>query len=196
MAGVTHTISVDDRELLGALDRLEGAVADPTGLNHALGAHFVFSTQRNFETETAPDGTPWPRLSPRTADKRVGRGRRGYDHMLRLTTRLYRSINYAADAGGVEWGTNVVYGRVHQLGGTIDMPPRQGTVRLREIRQKGGGIRSRFAGKGSKTAIEKVVQIRGHQVRIPARPYLGISAYDRQRVPEVAVEYLESEVGR
>lgn len=190
------TISIDDREVLGALDRLRGAVADPTGLTHALGAHFVFSTQRNFETETAPDGTPWPRLSPRTAEKRVGRGRRGYDHMLRVTTRLYRSVNYSADAGGVEWGSNLVYARVHQLGGMIDMPAREGRVRLRSIRQKGGGIRSRFASKRSKTAIEKIVQIRGHQVRIPARPYLGISAYDRERVPEVGVEYLESEVGR
>jgi phage virion morphogenesis protein len=194
MAGVTFTI--DDREIIGALDRLDGALTDRTNLHHALGAHFVFSTQRNFETETAPDGTPWPRLSPRTAEKRIGRGRRGYDHMLRVTTRLHRSVNYEADAAGVEWGTNVAYGRIHQLGGNVDIPPREGTVRLRSIRQKGGGIRSRFASKRSKTAIEKVVQIRGHQVRIPARPYLGISAYDREAVPQIITDHLAHEVGR
>jgi phage virion morphogenesis protein len=194
MAGVSFVL--DDDLAQRALSVIDRAAANPVGAYHAIGAHFVFSTQRNFELERSPDGTPWQRLSPRTAAKRLGKGRRGYDHMLRVTTRLYRSISYQVLDDGVEWGTNLVYGRIHQLGGVVDMPPRQGTVTLKSIRRKGGGVRSRFARRGAKGAVDRVVSIRGHQVRIPARPYLGISAKDRQDLPEIVADYIRSEVGQ
>jgi phage virion morphogenesis protein len=194
MAGVTHTL--DDEAFRAELDRIQRAAESPLGAYHALGAHFVFSTQRNFETETAPDGTPWQRLSPRTANARVGKGRRGTDHILRQTVRLYRSISYQAFDNAVEWGTNVVYGRIHQLGGAVEMPARQATISLKRIRTKGDGIRSRFARSGAKGATERLVNVRGHTIRIPARPYLGISAADRTAVPEVIADYLRGEAGR
>lgn len=193
MAGVSFVI--DDEEALGALGRLERAVANPAAALNAVGAHFVFSTQRNIEKETAPDGQRWRPLSPRTAEKRVGRGRnarkRGYSTMLRVTARLYQSISYQVVPGGVEWGTNLVYGRIHQLGGTIDMQPRQGTVTLKNIRRRG----NRFVRAGAKGAQSRVVSIKGHQVKVPARPYLGVSAYDRQALPEIVTEHLRQEAG-
>lgn len=191
MAGVTFQL--DDRDLVDALGRLGRAAAQPRSAMDAIGAHFVFSTQRNIETETAPGGERWAKLSPRTASKRVGKGRRGYEHMLRVTARLYKSIAYEADDASVEWGTNVVYGRIHQLGGTIDMPARAGTVTLKSIRRK-GGVRTRFVRKNVKGAETRPVSIRDHQVHVPARPYLGISAADRQAVPEIITDYLRNEV--
>lgn len=189
MAGVSFTL---DAELAQeTLNRVERAAADPAGAYHALGAHFVFSTRRNFETETAPDGSKWRPLSPRTAAKRVGRGRRGFDHMLRVTTRLYQSVSYNVLPDGVEWGSNLAYARIHQLGGTITMPPRQGSVTIKNIRRKG----NRFVRLGTKKAETRAVAIRGHQVRIPARPYLGVSAFDRAEVPEIIADYLRREVG-
>lgn len=187
MAGITHSLDAD--LALDALSRIERAAANPAGAYHALGAHFVFSTQRNIELERAPDGSPWPRLSPRTAAKRVGKGRRGFDHMLRVTARLFKSVSYAVLPDGVEWGTNLIYGRIHQLGGAIDMPARQGTVNLKTIRRKG----NRFVRTGTKRAESRAVSIRAHQVRIPARPYLGISASDRQQVPEIVADFLRTE---
>lgn len=194
MAGIAHSLDADlATDVLG---RLERAAANPQGAMHALGAHFVFSTQRNIELETAPDGKRWPRLSPRTAAKRVGKGQRGFDHMLRVSNRLYASISYQVLADGVEWGSNLVYARIHQLGGTINMPPRQGSVTLKRIRRKGGGVRSRFARTGAKGGEVRQVSIRGHQVRVPARPYLGISATDRQEVPEIIADYIRQEAGQ
>ncbi|HTM77003.1 MAG TPA: phage virion morphogenesis protein, partial [Devosia sp.] len=191
MAGVSFTI--DDDDALDALGRLERAADNPAGAYHRLGAHFVFSTQRNFESETAPDGAKWRPLSPRTAAKRVGRkGRRGFDHILRVTTRLYQSVSYNVLEDGVEWGTNIVYGRIHQLGGTIAMPARSGSVNLKNIRRRG----NRFVRMGTKGAESRVVAIRGHQVHIPARPFLGISALDRQEVPEIIADYLREEAGQ
>jgi phage virion morphogenesis protein len=193
MAGVTFVL--DDQLAREALSALERAALNPERAYHAIGAHFVFSTQRNIELERAPDGTPWPRLSPRTAVHRIGRRVRGYDHILRVTNRLYQSISYQVSAG-VEWGTNVEYGRIHQLGGTINMPARQGAVTLKSIRRKGGGVRSRFVRAGSKGSTTRPVSISAHQVRVPARPYLGISADDRAAVPAIVADFLRSEVGR
>lgn len=193
MAGVSFTL--DDDVALDSLNRLKRAAGDLPGAYHALGAHFVFSTQRNIELETAPDGQKWRPLSPRTAEKRIGRGRsarkRGYSHILRLTARLYQSISYEVLQDGVQWGTNVVYGRIHQLGGEIDMQPRQGTVTMKNIRRRG----NRFVRAGTKDATSRVVSIRGHTVNIPARPFLGISAMDRQEVPEIVADHLRKEAG-
>lgn len=192
MAGISH--SLDARELIDALGRLERVSADPSGAYPALGAHFVFSTQHNIELEQSPEGRKWPKLSPRTAARRIGKTRRGFDHMLRVTNRLYQSISYNVLPDGVEWGSNLVYARIHQLGGVIDIPARRGSVTLKRIRQKGGGIRSRFARTGAKGGELREVSIRGHQVRIPARPYLGISERDRAEVTSIIADHIRAEV--
>ncbi len=189
-AGVS--IVLDDAAARAALARVAEAAAHPRGAMDAIGAHFVFSSRRNIEQEASPEGVRWPPLSPRTASKRVGRGRRGTANMLRVKGRLYASIAYAATDAAVEWGSNLRYARIHQLGGVIAMPARSGSVTLKKIR-KGGGVRTRFARTGAKGGEVRAVSIRGHELRIPARPYMGISAYDRQRVPEIVTEYLEAE---
>lgn len=193
MAGVS--ISVDDGVVRDALSRLEKASARPNAALRALGQHLVTSAQMNIEREAAPDGTPWTPLSRRTASQRVGGKRRGAHPMLRLSGRLYGSVTYAADDESVEWGSNLVYARIHQLGGTIDMPARAGSVSLKTIRARGGGIRTRFARPGRKGVETRPVSIRGYRIRIPARPYLGISAADRQAVPEIVTGFLRAEVG-
>lgn len=194
MAGVTHVL--DDDEVLGALSQLGRAIAQPRQAMEALGAHFVYSTQLNFQRETAPDGTRWRPLAPRTANKRVGRGRRGHDHILRLTTRLYRSVNYTATATSLEWGSNLVYAGVHQDGGVISMPAREGRVSLKSIRRKGGGVRSRFARAGTKGAIERKVSLRGYSITVPARPFLGISNFDLVEVPLIVADAIRKDAGQ
>lgn len=190
MSGVSFRL--EDKEVLGALSRLERAAADPSDAYHAIGGHFIFSTKRNIEAETAPDGTRWPPLSPRTAAHRIGTGRsarrRGFEHMLRVTTRLYQSVSYRVD-NGVEWGSHLVYARLHQLGGAIDMKPRAGSVTIKNIRRRG----NRFVRFGTRGAETRTVAIRGHRVHVPARPYLGISAYDRTEVPEIVANHLRRE---
>lgn len=191
MAGVSYV--VDDKDALDALGRLQSALRDPAPAYHALGGHFIFSTQRNIERETAPDGTKWRPLSPRTAAKRIGRGRnarqRGYAHILRVSARLYQSVSYQVLADGVEWGSNLVYARIHQLGGEISMPPRQATVTLKNIRNRG----NRFVRFNTRNATSRVVSIRGHRILVPARPFLGISAMDREEVPRIVEEQIRRE---
>lgn len=115
--------------------------------------------------------------------------------MLRVSGRLYQSISYRALESSVEWGTNLVYGRIHQLGGVIDQPARQGKVSLKTIR-KAGSARRRFVREGTKGSETKLVSIRAHQVQIPARPYLGVSEADRSAVLAIINDHLEREVAR
>ena len=188
MAGVSFTI--DNKQVFGVLTAIARQGDDTAPALHAMGAYMVFSTQRNFERETAPDGTPWRPLSPRTAGRRVGRGRRGFDHILRDTTRLYRSIVYAVDPNGVEWGTNVVYGRIHQLGGQVTIPPRQQTIRLRRVKLKSGAKAIRFAKPSHRSATERSVALRAHTITIPARPFLGVSPADGVELVQIGRDHL------
>ena len=193
MSGVSSNL--DDTAIQNALGQLQRAAANPRPALDAIGSYFVTSTQRNIERETSPDGRRFAPLSPRTAAKRIGKGRRGYEHILRVKTRLVRSIAYEVTQSSVEWGSNLVYSRIHQLGGEIDAPARSGKVTLRSIRKPGGGFRSRFARSGTKGALEKAVQIGAHVITIPARPYLGISADDVGEVPQIMADHLRQEAG-
>lgn len=187
MTGIRLTLNAE--ELASELERIEKVASRPAAIYDAIGAHLVFSTQRRFETETGPDGAPWQRLSPRTANRRIGRRQRGYANILRQSTRLYRSISHVADERGVEWGTNVEYAAIHQLGGEIKQPERQQRLFLKTIRRK-GAARTRFVSPGTKNAMERDVAIKAHTIKIPARPYLGVSQADRQRIAEIVAEQL------
>jgi phage gpG-like protein len=188
MAGVKFVL--DDADAKLAIGRIERAVANMRPAMEAIGAHFVFASQRHIETERDPAGRPWPPLSPRTAERLIGRKRRrGYDHMLRVTTRLYRSLVYAATGNSVEWGSNVEYARIHQEGGEVKIEPHTATVYLKKVRVKGlKGLRSRFVRSGTKGAEARQVQHGGRTIIIPPRPYLGVSPADREEIPRIAAD--------
>lgn len=198
MAGVSFVF--DDEAAQAVLNRLERAATHPRGAFERIGAYFVTSTQQNIERETAPDGTKWPRLSPRTANRRLGKGKRGYDHMLRVSARLYQSIASDASDDGVEWGSNLVYARAHQLGAVIQQPAREGQIALGKVRQRQADgsfrLRSRFVRPTRKNAEIRQVSIKAHQVRLPPRPFLGVSAADRVEVEQISIDYLREEVGQ
>ncbi len=79
----------------------------------AIGTGVVGSTHMRFVTQTDPDGMAWRTLNEEYAkDKRNSR-------ILTESGRLRDSINAQAGQDEVRVGTNVVYGRIHQEGGTI-----------------------------------------------------------------------------
>jgi phage virion morphogenesis protein len=97
-------------QLLDQLGRAIERVEHPRAMYEAMGASLVTSTQHRFETETDPDGNPWPK-SIRVL---VEGGRTLTD-----TTRLRQSITYEASDAGVAVGTNLIYAAIHQFGGVI-----------------------------------------------------------------------------
>jgi phage virion morphogenesis protein len=94
------------RALSEASERLE----NPYPMFAAIGAAGVSATQRRFETESGPGGSPWP-MSIRAM---MQGGRTMTD-----SGRLAASIFWDADARSARWGTNVIYAAIHQLGGVI-----------------------------------------------------------------------------
>lgn len=103
------TYRVQDQASAG-LERLERRLGDLTPVMDAVGALLVAGTERRFDTQRAPDGTPWP---PSIRAQLVS------GQTLTDTARLRGSITHEAFRDRVEVGTNVVYAAPHQFGATI-----------------------------------------------------------------------------
>jgi len=109
----------------GGMDRMLGTAVTKSRQGKAameeIGEMLTSSTVERFDTSTAPDGTPWP-ISQR-AEKEGGK-------TLVDTGRLRGSIGYEASPDQVVVGSNLVYARIHQLGGktgrghAVTMPER------------------------------------------------------------------------
>ncbi len=78
-----------------------------TPVHDDIGAAMVVSTKLRFEHERGPDGDPWL-----PSHRALVEG-----HTLRNKNRLYDSLTHVASPQGVEWGSNVLYAGIHQLGG-------------------------------------------------------------------------------
>lgn len=183
MAGTHIAVTVDDAQARAMLERLgEPGTQD---LMPRLGQYLQDSTQKRFKTQTAPDGTPWAPLQPRYARRK----KYAKDKILTLRGYLRDGIHYQVKGDAeVEVGSNTKYAAIHQLGGAIDVPARQATVRYRSV-----AGRVLFSGKKNKRATERQVTIPAHQVSIPARPFLGVSSEDDREIRTIISDWV---VGR
>lgn len=180
MTGIS--IALDAREALAALEGFEKMPDDMTPLMHNIGALGVQSTvDRIALTNRAPDGTPW---EPSERAKREG------NKTLQDTARLRDSIDYIADTDRVLWGTNVVYGRIHQLGGTIKREARTQNIFRRVNKARTGFLSAGRFVKRSKSNFAQSVNVGAHNIALPARPYLGLSRQDEADIAAVSVEFI------
>lgn len=170
------TLEIDDRAVRRVLSDLAQRVADPTPALRDIGEYMVASTRRRFAAGRAPDGTAWAPNSPVTITRylrnyggsfsRRGRGltKRGAARaaakrpLIGETRRLSSEIAYRLIPGGVEVGSSLVYSAVQQFGA-----------------RRGQFGRTR----------------RGAPIPwgdIPARPFMGVSADDRDRIIAIMAE--------
>ena len=162
MTGVRFEISGAE-VTLGVIARTVAKTDDARGLYDAIGGSLVASTQKRFEDEEDPTGTPWPDslrkilLGGKTLSVRGGAGG------------LLGSLTHEASATGVAVGSNAIHAAIHQLGGVI----RAKTAK---------GLRFRAPGKGG--------WVRKMAVTIPARPYLGLSGDDEQEIAALCADWL------
>lgn len=154
MSGVV--LDVTAQGLSEALLRIEGLADAPRyELTDGIGRLVQEQTRRRIEDEkTSPAGAAW---------KANWRG----TSILFQSGALSRSIDYRATDDQVLVGTGIVYGRIHQHGGTI-VPK---TARALVFRMG-----------------NRLIQTR--RVVMPARPYLGLSADNQAEVIETAEEWL------
>lgn len=88
------------------------------------------------------------------------------------TGRLRASITHRAARNAVEVGTNVRYAGTHQFGATI-------------VAKTPKGLRFRIGN----------AWITKRQVTIPARPFLGLDAADREAIPAITAFWLREQLG-
>lgn len=166
----TAILTIDASPLAGIARRLQAVDVDRREPLEAIGAAWETTTRERFATGKAPDGTPWKpslRVKEHGGKTLVLEGERGG---------LLGSITHRVDGDSVQVGTNKVYGRIHQFGGTIQ---RQGAHAVPLILPSEGAVGA---------------QVRG-VVQIPARPYLGANEADYENWTEILEGFLVDRTG-
>lgn len=174
----------DEAKLLRDLQSITKSVQDLTTPMKAVGEYLTNQTRDRFDSQTAPDGTPWQPLSANYK----ARKKRNQDRILTLSAILRRSIHYRAQRREVVVGTDRIYGAVHQMGfsGIVD-------VRAFRRENKRNDVYANADGKRRKIA-SGVGFVRAHTrfMRMPARPYIGLSNQDYNEIPRIFTRWLET----
>lgn len=160
MAGAT--IRIDDAEVLGALERLYAAAGSLEPVFKNIGEYEVAATKQRFLDEADPDGVPWKDLNPLYAKTKKGPGK------LRGETRSLSQIVYQVASGSVEIGSNEVYARIHNEGGTIVPKNAEALV---------------FSMGGQTFHVKSVT--------IPRRQFLGFSDKDITEIQAIILDHFE-----
>ena len=100
--------------------------------------------------------------------EKSGRAAAESGQTLTKTARLRKSIDYAATPGKVMVGSNLKYARIHQLGGVIK--PKNGKA-------------LKFKGSAGQDVFVK-------EVKMPARPFIGVSKSDLEEVRETIAAFI------
>lgn len=130
MTGMSYQVTVDNTSMEAGLKRRLAQMDDLTPFHAMVGEHMLLSLDERFETETAPDGTPWQRHAPATIANRLARFGNAPLTILRQSGHLAGSFNYRANAEEMRLGTPVVYAAIHHFGGEagvnrkVTIPPR------------------------------------------------------------------------
>lgn len=155
----------DVRKLIKRLKNLEGA--DIKGTGRALAESLRTSTRERFKTEKSPEGKPW---------KKSIRASQEGGTTLTDSAALKNSIKSSADNSGFAVGTNKIYARTHQFG-----------EKGRKITIKAKTSKGLVFKIGDSWIRKKQVSV---NIKIPARPFLGISEDDMEEIKHTLEDVL------
>ncbi len=179
------TIIPDDARVLAILARVADGLDNREPLLRAWGEDLVASTMHRFTTSTAPDGTRW---APNTEAT-----------YLAYLDRLSGSYSKEGQRTGTKRGYADKSGRVAPRGARALMRKRPLIGASKSLSTQ---IYDRFAGGalevGSPLVYAAMEQFGGQKSEfphlwgdIPARPFLGVSAADADKMERTALDYLE-----
>lgn len=186
------SIAVNDEDLQGLFSALGERCLHPRPALEGIGEALVTSVKDNFKARSAPDGAPWKSLSPRYARWKTKEKGRNADDILMLTRRLYNSIDKRVSdsevaVGTIKSGSNVVYAAIHQLGGIIRRGARRQTL---YFKMTGKGTVGRLFVKKGKSDFAQDVDVKAHDVTMPARPFLGVKEDDWEEFRNMLILYI------
>lgn len=154
------TLSVDDREIMDALQRLLVAAGDLTPVYKNIGEYEAEATKDRFRTGKDPEDNAWKPLNELYAKTKKG------PSILVGQTRDLSSIIWQLASSGVEIGSNAVYARAHNQGAII--VPKNAAALMFSM--------------GGETFMVK-------SVTIPRRQFLGFSSEDQVRIQEIIEDH-------
>lgn len=172
--GAAFTLEIDDAQILGGLHAMRALGENLQPTLDRVGMVLESSTVERFDTGIGPDGTAWP-VSHRVL---LSGGKtlvdRGYGRA---------SITHRADQSSVEVGTNLPYMAAHQTGFDDQV-----TVKAH----------SRAFTMVFGHAYSGIAQVKAHQrhMKLPARPFLGLSIDDQGEVVAIVQEDYAAAVQR
>ena len=161
MSSISVRIEGDTDRLLAKLKSMENV--DKAGIMNAIGEGIRTSTMERFRKQESPEGKKW---KPSIRALETG------DNTLILSRKLSTKINVKSNSSGAAVGTNLIYAATHQFGAE------------RTIRAKNGKY-LRFKVGGKWASVPSV------HVRIPARPFLGVSKEDEEEIRDILNEVFE-----
>lgn len=173
MADGLITIQVKKRSVAAALAKLLERTGNLRPAFKAMSETLHLSTDRRFHDQKDPKGNPWKPLKKSTLKHKKN------SLILTETTKLRDGIHGEVGNNQFLFGSDSPYGAIHQLGGVIKQ---EGMV----LHLKGKGRNTRFAKPGNADRAMKV----NRTIRIPARPFLGISAQDEKDLVQDVEAYL------
>lgn len=185
MAGTNIRIEVDAKRASQAVSGAAEALQDPKPMLRDIYEELIRIHRQRFNNQKAPDGKPWQALSPRYKKSK----KKNQNKILTRDSDLQGSLRGLIDDDGLLFGTNIVYGAIHQFGGQIKRKARTASVFFKQRRD--GSVGNRFV-KKSKSDFAQDVNIGAHTVTMPARPWLGTSVQDDANITKIALRYLEN----
>lgn len=178
------TVKIEDQEALAMTQRMMALGMNTGPTRMALGRYGKSSTQLRFREQRGPDFKPWK--PSKRVEKHGGK-------TLRKTGRLRNSITWALVPGGVEWGTNVVYGPAMQFG---DMDTHEVAAHTRRMPRVKRGKKWVHRTTASGAAIKYRVGSFRRKANTPARAYLGVNDIDRRYLLSIARQDVVRRFGR
>lgn len=158
-------ITLNDNQAIQKLTGIASQLQHPRKLYGVLGETLKKIHADRFKAEISPDGKKWQPLSP------ITREIKGNDQILKQGGYLSQKTAYNYDDNRLEFGSDAKYARLHQFGGII-RPKKSKQLKF---------------GKGNNTVYAK-------QSKIPARPWLGVNAQDKQKLLKKATTLLQRQI--
>jgi phage gpG-like protein len=187
MVANSITFSISDKTVLAALDRIVASFT-PGGMRPVMkeiGEELAESARRHFDAAIGPDGKPWPGLKPGTVLTR-------YRKMIGDLGQSHFRKDGSLSRRGMEARTRIGVASAKPL---IDTGELSRTLRY-QITDGGAGVEIGTNRTFSKTkgVGAEVHQFGTRDGRIPARPFLGLSASDKTTVLEILDRFLSEEI--
>ncbi len=162
-------IKIEADKVFSAMGRLQRSVADASPVMAQIAGVMHDAVEENFAQQGRPK---WLGLKAPVSKRRSG------GMILQDSGQLAASITEASDATSATVGTNKVYAAIHQFGGQIR--PHVILPRNKKALAFGGRVVKKVNHPGSK---------------IPARPFLSLTAEDEDRIVGKVDAYLKSVIG-